>query len=105
LPILSTILIISRMFFSLLPTSESKMLPMSSENNGQSNSFAIALQIRLFSVVILQAFYPIVLYLSFRYSSAYLFTPKGCLGLLGRLYLFTPYALRLVQLCCTFTSD
>ena len=75
LPMLSIVLIISRMFFSLSPTREPKTLPKSKENRGQPNSFAIALHTRLFSVVILQVFYPVVLYLFFGIAQ-HIFSPR-----------------------------
>lgn len=58
--------------------------------------------------VIYKAFYPYILMISFLISSAYLFTldfTLGCRGLVGRLYLFTPYALPLAILRITFGSD
>ena len=44
-------------------------------------------------------------YGSFPISSAYLFTPVGCRGLVEGLYLFTLYALPLTVLCTAFGSD
>ena len=44
-------------------------------------------------------------YSSFPVSSAYLFTPVGCRGLVEGLYLFTLYALPLTTLGVAFGSD
>ncbi len=59
--------------------------------------------------VIVKAFYPLLLMLTIRISSAYLFSYRenlgNCCGLVGELYLFIAYALPLTILCIAFGSD
>ena len=55
--------------------------------------------------VIPQAFYPVALTVHLPVSSAYLFTPVGCRGLVEGLYRFTLYALPLTTLGVAFGSD
>ena len=55
--------------------------------------------------VIPQAFYPVALTVLLPVSSAYLFTPVGCRGLVEGLYRFTLYALPLTTVAVAFGSD